>query len=99
MKVTAITLRAVCSLALLMLTASSAPAALISFGGLDGGIQGSAVPNSYQPLLNTYSGTSGNGNSTPTPLAYTDGANIGVTITWDGGSSLSYRATNGGVTD
>jgi hypothetical protein len=84
--------------ALLSLAASSTHAALITFSGLDGHPQGSPISSTYQPLLNTYSGTSSGGNS-GTPQPYSDGANIGVTVTFDGGSSTSQRGQNGGVTD
>ena len=39
--------------ALLLVAASNASAALITFSGLDSNPRGTPVANSYQPLLNT----------------------------------------------
>ena len=88
----------VCASGSILGLAAISQAALVTFSGLDGNGQ-SSVPSSYQPLLQTYTGTSGNGNPGNPGGTYTDGANLGVTITWDGSESSSNHAVNGGVYD
>jgi hypothetical protein len=79
--------------------AAAAPsqAALVTFSGLHNGINtatdpenfntGQPIPANYQPLLHAY----------PAPNSNTDGANIGVTITWNQASIAAQPF--GGVFD
>ena len=87
-----------CGSGLTLAIAAASPAALVTFGGLDGRGQ-TGVPSTYQPLQQTYSGTSADGNPGNPGGAYSDGANLGVQIGWDGTEASSYHAANGGVYD
>ena len=75
-----------------------ATAALITFSGLNNGVntttdpgttgQGTPVPSNYQPLLNAYTAPGGNVN----------GSNIGVTITWGTVAGNTSAALTPGTT-
>ena len=74
-------------------TATPAKAVLVTFSGLNNGITtatdpentstGTAIPSTYQPLLNAY----------PAPGGNTDGGNIGVTITYGNSFVAARRPT------
>jgi hypothetical protein len=73
-------------------------AAVITFSGLNNGVNtatdpentttGQAIPSSYQPLMNAY----------PAPGGNTDGGNIGVTISYLN-SFVAAKASNSGVNE
>lgn len=77
---------------------SSARGALVTFSAMNNGVNtatdpesnstGNVLPSNYQPLMNAY----------PAPGGNTDGANIGVTITWSNVFGAN-TATNSAVND